>query len=136
MVVRFEKTGAVTTVINDRINARNAGDPETADALVEAFLAFESDPDARVAVFWGAGGTFCAGWDLKYAATLADREKFQREIVEGLAFPPGAAPAPRGPLGPSRLELSRRSRARRSQAAWSLRSGAISASWRRMHISA
>ena len=61
MVVRVEKSGAITTVINDRINARNAGDPETADALVEAFLAFEADPDARVAVFWGAGGTFCAG---------------------------------------------------------------------------
>jgi len=107
MVVRFEKTGAVTTVINDRINTRNAGDPETADALVEAFLAFEADPHARVAVFWGAGGTFCAGWDLKYAATLADREKFQREIVDGLAFPPGAASPPRGPLGPTRLELSK-----------------------------
>ena len=59
MTVRVEKSGAVTTVINDRINARNAGDPETADALTAAFLAFEADPDARVAVFWGAGGAFC-----------------------------------------------------------------------------
>lgn len=107
MAVRVEKSGAVTTVINDRINARNAGDPETADALTAAFLAFEADPDAKVAVFWGAGGAFCAGWDLKYAATLADAARFREEIVEGLAFPPGSAPAPRGPLGPSRLELSK-----------------------------
>jgi enoyl-CoA hydratase/carnithine racemase len=107
MSVYVEKNGPVTTVINDRPNARNAGDPQTADALTKAFLEFDADPQARVAVFWGAGGAFCAGWDLKYAAGLADRRRFQTEIVEGLAFPPGAAPAPRGPLGPSRLELSK-----------------------------
>jgi enoyl-CoA hydratase len=107
VTVLIEKNGSVTTVINDRINSRNAGDPETSDGLVEAFLAFDADPEARVAVFWGAGGAFCAGWDLKYAATLADRDKFRREIVEELAFPQGAASAPRGPMGPSRLELSK-----------------------------
>lgn len=107
MTVYVEKNGPVTTVINDRPNARNAGDPETTDALTQAFLAFDADPDAKVAVFWGAGGAFCAGWDLKYAARLADRELFQKEVVEDLAFPPGSAPAPRGPLGPSRLELSK-----------------------------
>jgi enoyl-CoA hydratase len=107
MAVRMERNGPVTTVINDRINARNASDPETADALTEAFLAFDADPDARVAVFWGAGGAFCAGWDLKYAATLSDRDRFEAEIVEGLAFVDGAEPAPRGPMGPSRLELSK-----------------------------
>ena len=53
MAVRVERDGPVTTVINDRINARNAGDPETADALTAAFLAFDADPDARVEVFWG-----------------------------------------------------------------------------------
>lgn len=50
---------------------------------------------------------FCAGWDLKYAATLTDNDKFRQEIIEGLAIPTGAAPAPRGPMGPSRLELSK-----------------------------
>jgi enoyl-CoA hydratase len=53
------------------------------------------------------GGVFCAGWDLKYAATLTDNDKFRQEIIEGLAIPTGAAPAPRGPMGPSRLELSK-----------------------------
>ena len=42
-------------------------DPDSADALVEAFEAFDRS-EAKVAVFWGAGGAFCAGWDLKYAA--------------------------------------------------------------------
>ena len=107
MSVRVERNGVVTTIVNDRINARNAVDPDTADALTAAFLAFDRDPEAKVAVFYGDGGAFCAGWDLKYASTLGDRERFHEEIVEELGFPMGAAPAPRGPMGPSRLELSK-----------------------------
>ncbi len=107
MSVRIEKSGAVWTVVHSRPQARNAMDPESADALVAAFLAFDADNAAAVAVLWGEGGAFCAGWDLKYAQTLADRAAFDREIVEGLGFGMGAAPAPRGPLGPTRLELSK-----------------------------
>lgn len=107
MAVHIERNGTVIIVINDRIDARNACDPETADALTAAFQSFDADPSARVAVLWGAGGAFCAGWDLKYAATLEDRARFQQEIVQGLAFPAGSASPPRGPLGPSRLELSK-----------------------------
>lgn len=106
MVVRIEKDGDVWTIIHDRPEARNAASPEAADALVDAFNEFNKS-DAKVGVFYGEGGAFCAGWDLKYASTLTDREKFQEEIVEGLGFPVGAAPAPRGPLGPSRLELDK-----------------------------
>ena len=65
MAVTTEKRGAVTTVILDRPERRNAIDPPTAKALQEAFRAFERDGEARVAVLWGAGGTFCAGADLK-----------------------------------------------------------------------
>lgn len=101
MTVHSEKSGPVTTVINDRINARNAGDPETADALTDAFLAFDADAEAKVAVFWGAGGAFCAGWDLKYAATLADPDKFRAEIVEGLAIPQGSVDGTQGAGGGS-----------------------------------
>jgi len=63
--------------------------------------------DAKVAVFWGAGGTFCAGWDLQYASTLIEPARFQKEIVDDLAFPLGSAQPPRGPLGPSCMELSK-----------------------------
>src|SRR6516164_7805281 len=35
-----------------------------------AFLEFDADEDACVAVFYGAGGAFCAGWDLKYVSKL------------------------------------------------------------------
>ncbi|MGY8904006.1 MAG: crotonase/enoyl-CoA hydratase family protein [Burkholderiales bacterium] len=107
-MVRIEKNGPVWTIIHSRFKeARNAMDPQSADALVSAFLAFDADPAARVAVLWGEGGAFCAGWDLKYASSLSGREAFQSEIVEGLAFPTGANTAPRGPMGPTRLELSK-----------------------------
>jgi len=107
MVVRIEKHQAVWTIVHARPEARNAMDPESADALVSAFQQFENDHSAHVAVLWGEGGAFCAGWDLKYAATLTERDRFQRDMVEGLAFGLGAAPAPRGPLGPTRMELSK-----------------------------
>ena len=57
--VRVEKQGVVTTVIIDRPHARNAVDRPTADALVKAFLAFESDAESLIAVLWGDHGTFC-----------------------------------------------------------------------------
>jgi len=71
MTVRVEKAGQVWTVIHDRPETRNAMDPASADALTAAFLEFDADRDAAVAVFYGAGGAFCAGWDLKYVSTLS-----------------------------------------------------------------
>src|SRR4029078_5850045 len=107
-MVRIEKQGAVWTVMHSRLReARNVMDPDSADALVEAFREFDADDSASVAVLWGEGGAFCAGWDLKFASTLGDREAFQRHVADCLAFPSGANPAPRGPLGPTRLELSK-----------------------------
>ena len=103
MTVRVEEDGPVTTIINDRPEARNAVDPETGDALVEAFLEFDNDPDASVAVFWGAGGAFCAGWDLKYVSSLKPGE----DPLKDLYFPTDGGTTPRGPLGPSRLDLSK-----------------------------
>jgi enoyl-CoA hydratase len=93
MSVTIEKQGAVTTVILSRPAVRNAVDNATAAVLTDAFRAFEADPDARVAVLWGAGGTFCAGADLNVVAT---GERIQRYAVEG-----------DGPMGPSRLKLTK-----------------------------
>ena len=58
MSVRIEKKGKVWTVIHSRAQARNAMDSQSADALVDAFVAFDRDPDAAVAVLWGEGGAF------------------------------------------------------------------------------
>src|SRR4029079_8181448 len=72
MTVRIEKSGSVWTIVHDRPEARNAMDPASADALTAAFLEFDADKSAAVAVFYGAGGAFCAGWDLKYVSTLEE----------------------------------------------------------------
>ena len=48
MTVTVEKFGPVTTVIHHRPEARNAMDPASADALVDAFLVFDADPEASV----------------------------------------------------------------------------------------
>lgn len=101
MAVRVEKDGAVWTVIHSRPEARNAMDPESAAALYEAFLAFEADEAATVAVFWGEGGAFCAGFDLKHAAAMADDASLRR-----LDFTAEEDPG-QGPMGPSRMALSK-----------------------------
>ena len=103
MTIEIEKTADVWTVIHNRPEARNAMDPASADGLVEAFEAFDKS-DAKVAVLWGSGGSFCAGWDLKYAASLSVEE---RANIREFDFPIGSAPAPRGSLGPTRMELTK-----------------------------
>ncbi|MGZ3416399.1 MAG: crotonase/enoyl-CoA hydratase family protein [Polyangiales bacterium] len=92
MTVRVEKRGPVTTVVIARPEARNAVDRPTAEALADAFRGFESDADARVAVLFGEGGTFCAGADLKAIGT----ERMNRIEEQG-----------DGPMGPSRMHSSK-----------------------------
>ncbi|MDY7230374.1 crotonase/enoyl-CoA hydratase family protein [Hyalangium rubrum] len=92
MNVQVEKRGPVTTVILHRPEVRNAVDGTTAQSLADAFRAFDADPDAKVGVFFGEGGTFCAGADLK-------------AVAEGRL--PRLAPEGDGPMGPSRMLLSK-----------------------------
>jgi enoyl-CoA hydratase len=107
MTVRTEKDAGVWTIIHDRPEARNAMDPQSADALTKAFLDFDADETACVAVLYGAGGAFCAGWDLKYVSTI-DADYPLGELDIPIAGPRGnGAEIPRGPLGPSRLELNK-----------------------------
>ncbi|CNY21323.1 enoyl-CoA hydratase [Mycobacterium tuberculosis] len=68
-LVRVERKGRVTTVILNRPASRNAVNGPTAAALCAAFEQFDRDDAASVAVLWGAGGTFCAGADLKAFGT-------------------------------------------------------------------
>jgi enoyl-CoA hydratase len=79
-------------------------DPESADALVSAFKDFDADETAKVAVLWGEGGAFCAGWDLKYCASLVEDPDELRSIDYPLD---DRTAIPRGPLGPTRLELDK-----------------------------
>jgi len=104
MAVRIEKKGGVWTVIHSRPQARNAMDPESAQALVAVFAEFDRDTAAKVAVLWGEGGAFCAGWDLKYGASLVENSSEIHEIDYPLE---DRKAIPRGPLGPTRLELDK-----------------------------
>jgi enoyl-CoA hydratase len=92
MAVAVERNGPVTTVILDQPEVRNAVDGATALALADAFRAFDADDEARVGVLWGAGGTFCAGANLKRAGTAEGNR---------------VAPDGDGPMGPSRMLLSK-----------------------------
>ena len=103
--VRTEQLGPVTVVTLDRPEVRNAVDADTARALHSAFLAFEADASASVAVFHGAHGHFCAGWDLQRGAQLA-LEQGAAAALGQMDFEPGDA-SPLGPMGPSRLLLSK-----------------------------
>jgi enoyl-CoA hydratase len=91
-MVRVERSGEVTTVILDRPAAKNAVDRATAEALADAFRAFDADTSSKVGVLWGDHGTFCAGADLKgLAAGTPNRVQADGD----------------GPMGPSRMLLSK-----------------------------
>lgn len=79
MNVHIEHNGPVTTVIINRPERRNAINEETAGELLAAFEAFERNEEAAVAVLAGAGGCFCAGWDLKNFATEGFPESYDPE---------------------------------------------------------
>ncbi len=93
--VYTETNGAVLTIVINRPGKRNAVDRETANALRRAFSDFEDNDALKVAVLWGEGGNFCAGADLE---AIGDPER-RNEIK-----PSGKAA---GPMGPSRMELSK-----------------------------
>jgi enoyl-CoA hydratase len=103
--VQVDRAGAVTVVTLVRPQVRNAVDPATARQLYEAFLAFEADPHASVAVFHGAHGHFCAGWDLQFGARLA-REEGAAQLLADLDFD-AAERHSLAPMGPTRLLLSK-----------------------------
>jgi enoyl-CoA hydratase len=90
--VRVERDGPVYTVLLNRPERRNAVDGATAQALADAFREFDSDDGAAVAVLHGEGGVFCAGADLKEAGTDAGNR---------------VAPDGDGPMGPTRMRLSK-----------------------------
>jgi enoyl-CoA hydratase len=90
--VSVERDGPVTTVVLHRPERRNAVDGPTAQALADAFRAFEADPDAAVAVLYGEGGTFCSGADLTAIGT-----------PRGNRVEDGGD----GPMGPTRMRLTK-----------------------------
>ena len=92
MPIKVEYEGPVTIVTIDRPEVRNCVNRETAEELADAWRAFDADDDAKVGVFCGEETGFCAGADLKAVATGEGNR---------------AAPDGDGPMGPSRMVLSK-----------------------------
>lgn len=89
MSVLIDHQGPVTIVTIDRPAKRNAVDPDTAIALREAFTAFATNENARVAILTGSAGHFCAGFDLGAVGTSS--------------YDPDGP----GPMGPTRMLLEK-----------------------------
>jgi enoyl-CoA hydratase len=92
--VLVERQAPVLVVTINRPAVRNCVDGPTAAALADTFRAFDADPELKVAILTGAGGHFCAGADLK--AVAGDAARRNRIDPEG-----------DGPMGPTRLQLSK-----------------------------
>lgn len=103
--VETTRHGHVALVTLSRPDVRNAVDADTARQLHAAFVAFEADEEARVAVFHGDHGHFCAGWDLQAGARMAANTGGPGVLTD-LDFNAGDS-VPRGPMGPSRLLLTK-----------------------------
>lgn len=91
MSIKVELNDGITLVSIDRPEARNAVDRGTAEQLSEAFRQFE-ESESPVAILTGTGGSFCAGADLKAAAS----GRPNRLETDG-----------DGPMGPTRMLLSK-----------------------------
>ncbi|MFD1210787.1 crotonase/enoyl-CoA hydratase family protein [Arthrobacter sp. GCM10027362] len=61
----IEERGRVLVLTMNRPQARNAMSLQLSEELAAAFAALDSREDLSLAVITGAGGTFCAGMDLK-----------------------------------------------------------------------
>ena len=91
-IVLTQRDGDVLIVKLNRPEVRNAVDTATASALADAFESFDRDDSLSVAVLTGAGGTFCAGFDLREVA------KGGRRLTEKET---------QGPMGPTWMLLSK-----------------------------
>jgi len=107
MTIRVDKEGEITVVTIDRLAARNAVNTEMADAMFRAFVDFDRDSSQKVAVLTGVTGAFSAGFDLKQASSDGLDDSWYAEHHLDESFD-GTDDRPRkGPMGPTRLLLSK-----------------------------
>lgn len=116
MTVLVSTQDRITTVTINRPDVRNAVDGPTARALEQAFLAFDQDDAADVAILTGASGSFCAGADLKAVAQGVvtdtatagiDPAKSSASTLASRANPLQSDMSATAPMGCTRLLLSK-----------------------------
>ncbi|ATY67268.1 enoyl-hydratase isomerase family [Cordyceps militaris] len=99
--VLYEPTDeGITTITINRPSVRNAVNHATSLQLAAAFERFESDSTQKVCILTGAGTDFCAGYDLHEVARSSTDGPLAARPVDALNGAPG-------PMGPSRMQLSK-----------------------------
>ncbi|KAJ6650059.1 Mevalonyl-coenzyme A hydratase sidH [Pseudolycoriella hygida] len=101
-LVIVEKLECITLIGINRPEKRNCVNHATAQKLMEAINEFEDDKNAKVAIIYGKGGTFCAGYDLKETSESANNETLAISDNFNPFNSKGA-----GPLGPTRRFFSK-----------------------------
>ncbi|KAM0743638.1 hypothetical protein ACQRIT_001897 [Beauveria bassiana] len=106
--VIYEPTDeGITTITINRPEVRNAVNHATSLNLAEAFQKFENDANQRVCVFTGAGTNFCAGYDLHEVAGNNNNNNNNNSGELAVARPVDKVNGAFGPMGPSRMQLSK-----------------------------
>ncbi len=88
-----ERDGHVLVVTLNRPERRNALSPSMMDGLSAAWDEANANPDIRVVILTGNGGTFCAGMDLSAATDAPPGDAFERgddsvsDIADGVIKP-------------------------------------------------
>lgn len=90
--VHYETRDGIAVITINRPEARNAVNAAVAKGIAEALDDFDSRKDLTVGILTGAGGTFCAGMDLK--AFL----RGELPVVEGRGFGGFVQSPPKKPL--------------------------------------
>jgi len=90
--VLVDVTDGIMTVTLNRPEAKNAANKAVAVGVAAAMDQLDSDDSIRVAIITGAGGTFCAGMDLKAFVSG------EMPMVEGRGFAGLTEATPRKPL--------------------------------------
>ncbi|WP_418345153.1 crotonase/enoyl-CoA hydratase family protein [Rhodococcus pyridinivorans] len=90
-VVLTEFADGVAVFTLNRPEAKNAVNLEVSEALAAAIDEFEARPDLTIGILTGAGGTFCAGMDLK-AFARGERPSIPGRGFGGLTEAPPSKP--------------------------------------------
>jgi len=77
-----ETDGHVLVVTMNRPEAKNALSPDMLWRMYEAWRRLDADTELRCAILTGAGGTFCAGADLKTMGREKPDEEMQKRMKE------------------------------------------------------
>ncbi|XP_076334665.1 putative enoyl-CoA hydratase isoform X2 [Tachypleus tridentatus] len=95
-LVKTEKRERIYLIGINRPEKRNCVNSATAKLLTEAFEDFERDESSFVAILYGKGGNFCAGFDLEELSKKNQLEEMPSWDSSGT-----------GPMGPSRMLTSK-----------------------------